>query len=318
VHIMTTNCLGVYVFDERFKLVHSKRFSRKELQDYKEQLESGEWLNSELEAINKLKGRIIFLGFKKKRPGVVVSQDIEKLTKVSSMLLKEVGAIKEANTLLSSLEFEQGFTEDLVVIHLLRTIEDLERVINGLIMRIKDFVKLYFPEQVGKLDDNLALLELVAKPGKDEIGYHVGREHREAFKKLAMEVMRLIQQRDELSKHLEKTMQRVCPNVLAVGGAMIGAKLLSLAGSLKKLAQMPYSKLQVLGAEKAMFRHVIKGSKTPKHGILINHPLVASAKSKGKAARLVAEKLTIAARLDYFKGGDRSKQLLEDLKKRLK
>jgi len=86
---------------------------------------------------------------------------------------------------------------------------------------------------------------------------------------------------------------------------------------LKKLAEMPSSTIQLLGAEKALFRHMRTGAKVPKHGILIQHPLMAKTKKEihGKVARALADKISIAAKVDYFKGkfvADKLKKMLEE------
>jgi len=111
-------------------------------------------------------------------------------------------------------------------------------------------------------------------------------------------------------------MQAYCPSTLGVAGAQIGAKLISKAGSLEKLALMPSSTIQILGAEKALFQSKKKRSrKTPKYGYLYNHPTVRSTKAanKGKMARVIAGKIAIAAKRDFFKGKDISKDLKQEL-----
>jgi len=100
---------------------------------------------------------------------------------------------------------------------------------------------------------------------------------------------------------------------------LIGAKLLEHAGSLKRMAEMPSSTIQILGAEKALFRHLKTGSRPPKYGVLLGHSIVQQMpKAKqGKAARVLADKISLAVRIDYFKGEFRGEQLLLDVKKKL-
>ena len=112
-------------------------------------------------------------------------------------------------------------------------------------------------------------------------------------------------------------MKTYCPNLLAVTGISLGAKLMSKAGSLKRLVLMPASTIQVLGAEKALFRHMKTGAKPPRHGIIIKHPLISSAKQKehGKRARTLADKIAIAVKVDYFKGkfiGDKLNKSIQE------
>jgi RNA processing factor Prp31 len=89
-------------------------------------------------------------------------------------------------------------------------------------------------------------------------------------------------------------------HLVSVAGHVIGARLISSAGSLEKLARMPSSKIQVLGAEKALFRHLKTGSNPPKYGIVYFHDSVMNSQDKGKAARHLASKIAIAARQDFY------------------
>ena len=254
---------------------------------------------------------------REKRKGVVVSQDITKLERISNGICKQRAKLIEANKRASMSDFNRSYSEDIVIIHTLRTYDELEHVINALVIRLRDFAKLYAPEQAEKAEGLDGLLKLFSGKG-DEFGYPVSQEHIAVFAKLGHKLKLLTQQQGVLQGHLETTMKVVCPNILGLAGPLLGARLLSIAGSLKGLAMMPYSTIQLLGAEKALFRHVRKGSKTPKHGIIFAHPIVSSAEKKGRAARLLAERLSRAARLDYFKGANLSRQMLDEIKKKLK
>ena len=107
----------------------------------------------------------------------------------------------------------------------------------------------------------------------------------------------------------------------AITGVSIGAKLLEHAGSLKRLAEMPASTIQLLGAEKALFRH-IKNKKNlcPKYGLLHEHPFITQSKKKshGKIARALADKIAIAVKVDYFKGKFIGDKLRKELEKKIK
>jgi len=99
---------------------------------------------------------------------------------------------------------------------------------------------------------------------------------------------------------------------------MLGARLISIAGSLERLARLPSSTIQILGAEKALFRHLRSGAKPPKHGVILQHPIVSGAKNKGRAARKLASKTAIAAKMDFYGNRDISKKLKEDLEAKMK
>ncbi|MCH8022492.1 MAG: C/D box methylation guide ribonucleoprotein complex aNOP56 subunit, partial [Thaumarchaeota archaeon] len=118
--------------------------------------------------------------------------------------------------------------------------------------------------------------------------------------------------------YVEHTMEDIATNVSHLAGPMVGARLLARAGGLDRLSRMPSSTIQVLGAEKALFRALRTGARPPKHGILFQHQDIHNAPKwqRGKIARSLAAKIAIAARIDQH-GGGRNIQLEEDLKKRV-
>ncbi len=316
-YVLYTNTLGVFLYNDKGELAASRGFSDKERQEYEPLLRRGEWIKPEEELLKGTDGRVIFLGFKKaKRENIVLSQDVDKLARFTAVRDRE--KFRAANQAISANDVRLSFSEDIVVMHTIRTIDELEHVTNAMLMRVMDFVKLYAPEAVSYLDEPSAVLGILEKGAASTIGYPISEEHKRVFQELARGLAALNREKEKLEKHVEATMKRICPNLLGVAGALLGARLIALAGSLKQLATMPYTTVQLLGAEQALFRHIKKGSKCPKHGIILAHPFVQTAKSRGKAARLLAEKLSHAARLDYFKGPDMSEKLLRDMEARLK
>lgn len=110
----------------------------------------------------------------------------------------------------------------------------------------------------------------------------------------------------QLSCYLDSESPKVFPNLAAILGTQLAVRIVSLAGDLSKLARMPASTIQLLGAEKALFRHMADGSPPPKHGVLYQHPNVkkANGKDKGRTSRKLAAKVAIASKLDYY--GDKN------------
>jgi len=129
---------------------------------------------------------------------------------------------------------------------------------------------------------------------------------------------------DEEIKRLEKQididMNKIAPNISKIVGSLIGARLISLAGGIQKLAFLPASTVQILGAEKALFRFKKEGGKPPKHGVIFQYPLVnrSPKTERGKIARLLANKIAMAVKADVFTKRDISNDLKEDLDKRIK
>jgi len=123
-----------------------------------------------------------------------------------------------------------------------------------------------------------------------------------------------------LQNQIEKDMRLVAPNISSIVGPIIGARLISYAGSLIRLAMLPASTIQILGAEKALFRFKKQGSLPPKHGVIFQHPFInkAGRSERGKIARVLAAKISTAAKADVFTKRDLSKNLKEELEIRIK
>ena len=111
---------------------------------------------------------------------------------------------------------------------------------------------------------------------------------------------------DSLSKYIDLEAPKVFPSMVELLGTQLSVRLVSSAGSLAKLARFPSSTIQLLGAEKALFRHISEGSPPPKHGILYQHPSVKRVhrKMRGKVSRSLASKVAIAAKIDYYREKD--------------
>jgi nucleolar protein 56 len=114
----------------------------------------------------------------------------------------------------------------------------------------------------------------------------------------------MYQLRENLEKYMDSTMAEVAPNIKCLLGSLLGARLIAVTGGLTNLAKRPASTIQVLGAEKALFRSLKTGSRPPKHGMIFQHTLLHDAKrwQRGKIARALAGKVAIAARVDAFGG----------------
>ncbi len=136
------------------------------------------------------------------------------------------------------------------------------------------------------------------------------------------EISKLKELRRSIEKEIEAVMEKIAPNLSDVARPIIAAKLLEKVGSLEKLVRLPASKIQILGAEKSLYKALArlrrgKRAKIPKHGIIFQHPFIRSLpKSKrGKMARFLAAKIAIAAKIDYFRG-ELEEGLAEAVKKR--
>jgi nucleolar protein 56 len=135
----------------------------------------------------------------------------------------------------------------------------------------------------------------------------------------AESIERLSEQRKKIAGAIELEMRDVAPNLSSLAGELLGARLIARAGGLESLARMPASKIQVMGASKALFKHLQFGAKPPKHGLIFQHPLVRGSplSNRGKIARTMAAKLAIAARLDFYSKKTHP-ELLAQVEKRAK
>ncbi len=237
-------------------------------------------------------------------------------------------ALRQRNLALTKDAVKKAVTPDILAIQAVKSIAEMNKVIGTLTNRLRDWYEMYLPEYSAKEKDQekfvrgaLALNKeaFLSKEGKESFGADLSAHNLKPIHHLAQHILVMIATRKDLEIYLDETMGMLCPNTRAVAGTFLGAKLLEHAGSLRRLVTMPSSTVQILGAEKALFRHLKTGSKPPKYGVLLAHSLVQQMpkEKQGKAARVLADKISLAVRIDYFKGEYRGEQLLEDARKKL-
>ena len=257
---------------------------------------------------------------------------LEKLQEVL-LLFKDKKYFREfyeKNLELTKQRIKESVTEDQLIIQAIANINELDKLSNILSKRLREWYSLYLPEFSERMNNHEKFVELVSSKSKKELmkelqiketmGAELAKVHVDELTLLAGEIIRLYELRKKHELYLEKVLKKYCPNLLELAGVTIGAKLLELGKSLKHLALLPASTIQLLGAEKALFRHIKTGSRSPKYGVIINHPLVQKAKrdEKGKAARMLADKLSLCCRLDFFKGEFKAKEYRKELEEKLK
>lgn len=216
----------------------------------------------------------------------------------------------------AKLQVSGALTPDQRIIQAVEALDDVNETTNSLSERLSEWYGGYFPES-GLGGEDLALF--IAKYGsRENLGpqdplYSKARNSMGAklepadevlLKGFAESVCSLYERRRQIETYIENSMELVAPNLKLVAGPMLGARLISLAGSLEKLAEFPSSTIQVIGASKALFKHLRARAPSPKHGIIYSHPLINTAPwwVRGKIARAVASKLSLAARIDFYSG----------------
>lgn len=161
--------------------------------------------------------------------------------------------------------------------------------------------------------------ENIANAARNSLGAQFDELDLKALQNCAQEILNLCELREQIAGYIDGLMAQVSPNLRAVVGGSIGARLISLAGGLDELARLPASTTQVLGAEKALFRALKTRARPPKHGIIYQYPDVRGAPKhlRGKIARALAGKIAIAARVDAMSGEFIGDKLATDLKARI-
>ncbi|MDD3159757.1 MAG: RNA-processing protein [Candidatus ainarchaeum sp.] len=139
------------------------------------------------------------------------------------------------------------------------------------------------------------------------------------FEELIKNQKSIEEEKDRLTEFIESEMKKELPNFSEIAGSILGAKILSEAGSKKKLMLIPSSTMQLLGASKALFNHLKRRGKCPKHGLIFNHPYLQKLpkNKRGKAARILAGKLSIAVKIDYFGTGNKAKELKKEIEEKI-
>jgi len=215
---------------------------------------------------------------------------------------------------------------DVMIVQAISLWDDLEKEINTYSMRIKEWYGWHFPELVRVVSDNLTYArvvkrlgartnietvdlteligeqtaEMVKKVGRISMGTDIGEEDISYIRELCSQTVDIFEYKDELDEYLKNRMAAIAPNLTVLVGELVGARLIAHAGSLLNLAKHPSSTVQILGAEKALFRAIKARKPTPKYGVIFNASFVGktSTKNKGKASRILANKAALSCRVD--------------------
>jgi nucleolar protein 56 len=235
---------------------------------------------------------------------------------------------------------------DLIVAQAVQSLDELEKTINMLMARVREWYGIHFPEldrllekhetyarlvvELGNKDNFTAenlekedvpkpKAEAIAKVAEKSMGADLSESDMWQIQALCKDILDLYRLRTDFETYLDSTMSEVAPNIQCLVGSLLGARLIAVSGGLMNLAKRPASTIQVLGAEKALFRSLKTGTRPPKHGLIFQHTLLHDAKrwQRGKIARAVAGKLAIAARADAFGRRSIGNELKIEMEKRI-
>ncbi|NIO22585.1 MAG: hypothetical protein GTN38_00975 [Candidatus Aenigmarchaeota archaeon] len=324
---VVTNILGVFAFDREGKVIVHKLFPKKPevIAEKLKESRKGEIIEEERTVLNKLRlaGYKEVIWDKRAKDGFIAcvydpdhrgkeiaKEGFRKLAMDTRFVttqaeLNEI--ITKVNAFLTKQEVSK-VKDDKVIMQVVGIVDDLDSSLNSLSERLREWYGMFSPETVRKVKSHEKLVEMLSRSaGEDEV------------KNFSKSLHDLYKTRDSLSRYLESACKQTIPNLSEVAGPLLASRLLSLAGGLEKIAKLTSSTIQLLGAEKALFRHLKGKGKPPKYGILFGHPLIQNAPKplKGKVARLVAAKISLAAKTDQYSEKNEGKRIRKELEKKV-
>ena len=335
---------GFIAFDEDLQIVKYRLFEEDELVSNLIKIEENEILDEEIDLINELESaignedRIVIESTKRrsqyKELNTYENIEIKTPNKGGEYLrtnlenvLKEIGFAQSQEEIIKTYEKlaickikKSSQEEDKLLIQAINSVDDIDESISKLVERIRDWYTIYFPE-MDTISNNETYIKIIAESENREdilenfkehfsedidesAGADIEGEDLEMLKSFAESIYSLQKSRRELEIYIDSKMEAIAPNLRDLVGSTLGAKLIAHIGSIKRLATYPASVIQIMGAEKAIFRHLKTGERPPKHGLIFQHPSVRGAKwwNRGKVARNLALKITLAVRKDVFSG----------------
>ncbi len=212
---------------------------------------------------------------------------------------------------------ESSQQEDKLLIQAINSIDEIDESISQLIERIREWETIYFPE-IETIHNNESYIKLIADyPNREDAikdnpdlfkdvlisnGADLTDEDIFILNDFAKSLKALQESRRNIENYIDKKMDSIAPNLKNLIGASLAAKLIAHIGSIKRLSTLSASTIQIIGAEKALFRHLKTGENPPKHGLIYQSPYVRGSNYwiRGKVARKLALKITFAVRKDVY------------------
>ena len=233
---------------------------------------------------------------------------------------------------------EASKSEDMFLIQAINSIEELDETSGKMVERLREWYAIHFPE-LDIIKNQERYVEMVADFGdrdsivnsglldptenskiKDvnSVGAPISETDLQMVMEFAGSIKSLLKTKKSINTYVDNQMGEIAPNLKDLAGSSLGAKLIAHVGSIERLSKMPSGTVQVLGAEKALFRHLKTGERPPKHGLIFQHPQVRGAKwwLRGKIARTLASKISLAVRKDVY-SGEYDPTIVENFEKRV-
>ena len=329
--VLVTKWFGIFLVDEKNGRVIEKSLMPKDPDLIAEKLASmqrGSVLDEERELAGKLP-KLFVSNTRQSELGKPIFYDSSFLEPSAFGFTEDL--MHSAMLGLGKLRTSEPVPRDRNLVHAIRGLDDLIESCNLLNERLHEWYGMHFPElsDLAK-DDKYAMLiaecgdrdSIIKKLdlGISSIGADLDADDLKEIMGLAESAVALYREKDRMERYISEIAAETAPNMCAMIDAPLSARLISLAGGLERLSRLPSSTVQLLGAEKAMFRHLRSGKRPPKHGVIYQHPDVHRSPywQRGKIARALAGKVLIAAKIDANKGEFMGNTLKDEFDSRVK
>ena len=352
---ITITSFGFIATDEEFNIVDKFLFEKKQV-EMLEKIQQKQVIDEEVELITRLSKNynpIIIETNKNKSSFESITEldniSVEKNTPHGDYVREHfdeiIGQITEVdirkslnsayNTITSEKIRESIKTNDVMIVETINALEEIEDTTGKLIERLREWSTPYLPE-MEKLHNHELYAKIIAtetsreniiKSGildnthvslSENYNVDISENDLKIIKTFADSVYSLYESKNNLEEFIDEKIKEIAPNMYDVAGANLSAKLIAHTHGLENLAKLPSSTIQIIGAEKAIFRHLKTGENPPKHGLIFQHPSIRGSNwwVRGKLARAVASKITIASRKDAF-GNEYDPKLKVELDERI-
>lgn len=245
------------------------------------------------------------------------------MSNTNNNLNQELKRLRSLNLKITKKKVAEAATKDMLLVQSIIAVEETKKNKDNLTKHLREWYELYYPELSKKITDPSVFISKILQKDlnvETQMGGELSHEDLASILRLAKAIKESEKTIEYIENYLEDIMTIVAPNTKAVIGSLLGSKLIRMAGSLEAYAKMSSSTIQLLGAEKALFRHIKTGARPPKHGLIVQATLIqnTSKNFKGKAARAVSDKLAVAAKLDYFNGEFKGDIMRKELEEKIK
>ena len=320
---ITYSIKGFYAFNDNNELIAKKLFNEEEILQKLIEIDNKEIPTEESKLINELSADYDTIIIESNKRASDYDSDKVKVQNpnLAGELLRsdyEEDINNEIYQKLAIYKMKKAqSSEDKHLIQAINSIDEIDESISKLIERIREWYALYFPE-MDLIKNNETYIKLIYENKTKEeiinaksdafpedmldIEEDIDPADLDIMNNYAKSIYELQQTRKEIINYIDAKMESIAPNLKLLVGSSLGAKLISHAGGLKRLATYPSSTVQIMGAEKALFRHLKSGDRPPKYGLIYQHPQIRGSKwwNRGKIARLLASRISLAVRKDVF------------------